>query len=103
MLNVTGECTVKSVYKKTTANGFKMTDLVLEFPTSVCIDKAKKIYRTDTVRAFVFGHENLPDLWSKINLVDAQMRVNTWMAPNAEGIEKLQSMPELLLNKWEKV
>ena len=104
MLNVSGLAKVTKVYKKTTANGFQITDLVLEFDTSVCIDKATKQYRIDTIKAFIIGsHAHLPSLnegsfGTDINLIDAQLRVNTWIDKETG---KPKSTPEILINKWE--
>lgn len=103
MLKITGEARVLASYKKTTANGHNITDLVLRFPTSVCIDKANKLYRHDEVRGFILSHDNVPSpnsdkLLTRINIIDSELRVNTW-SDKISG--KARSTPELFIKQWE--
>jgi Mg2+/Co2+ transporter CorC len=99
MLNVTGTATVVNVFQKTTANGYRITDLLLKFNTNVAIDKATKQYRKDTIAAFIIGeHGHLPNKGSEINITQSSLRVSTWTDKN-DG--SLKSKPEIMINQWE--
>jgi hypothetical protein len=102
MLKITGPAYVKNRFTKKTKSGHTITDLVLTFATSVCIDKEKKLYRQDTVKAFIIGdkHPNLPIATQSILITEATLRVNTW--EDAET-KKPRSSPEILINKWDLV
>jgi hypothetical protein len=99
MLNVTGEAFVTKRFKKTTNNGHQICDLQLRFNTSVVIDKASKEYRQDTVAAFIIGeHQDLPNTYQRIKIIESQLRVNEWVDKNTN---LLRSKPEILISKWE--
>lgn len=104
MFKINGIATVTRVHKKETKNGFPICDVYLSFNTGLFHDKAKTEMRIDKIRAMILGKaEYYPRTNSKIDIIDGELRVNTWMAKNEHGIEKLQSMPEILINQWEEI
>lgn len=98
MLKVLGECYVTKSFTKQTANNFKITDLYLKFETSMCLDKASKVYRSDEIRAFIIGeHVDMPRFNSVIEITDSELRVNQW---TDKETGKPRSAPEILIKDW---
>lgn len=105
MLNITGEAHVLSIFKKATTTGIPVADIMLQFTTST-IDKVTFQYRKDKIKATAYGERtNLPSvnsgkLGTRINIIEAEIRVNTWVCKTTG---ESRSAPELILHKWEKL